>query len=102
VAAGRGGGRGGGADLPSLDGLPLALELAASRLRALSTAEIAARLGDGLVVLDASIEASHRLLAPAEQELFRRLSVFEGAFGIEDAEHVAPATACRARPCSSC
>ena len=71
-----------------LDGLPLALELAASRLRALSAGEVADRLGGGLVVLDASIEASHRLLSPAERELFRRLSVFEGAFGIEDAERV--------------
>ena len=76
-----------------LDGLPLALELAASRLRALSAVAIADRLEDGLAVLgrgtlDASIEASHALLAPAEQELFRRLSVFEGAFELEDAEHV--------------
>ena len=76
-----------------LDGLPLALELAASRLRALSAAAIAERLDEGLGVLgrgtlDASIEASHALLAPAEQELFRRLSVFEGAFGLEDAERV--------------
>ncbi len=77
-----------------LDGLPLALELAASRLRALSAAAIAERLDEGLAVLgrgtlDASIEASHALLAPAEQELFRRLSVFEGVFGLEDAEQVA-------------
>jgi predicted ATPase/DNA-binding SARP family transcriptional activator len=76
-----------------LDGLPLALELAASRLRALSATAIAERLDEGLAVLgrgtlDASIEASHALLAPAEQELFRRLSVFEGTFGLEDAERV--------------
>ena len=76
-----------------LDGLPLALELAASRLRALSAAAIAERLEQGLAVLgrgtlDASIEASHSLLAPDEQELFRRLSVFEGAFELEDAEWV--------------
>jgi len=76
-----------------LDGLPLALELAASRLRALSATAIAERLDQGLAVLgrgtlDASIEASHALLAPAEQELFRRLSVFEGVFGLEDAEQV--------------
>jgi predicted ATPase/DNA-binding SARP family transcriptional activator len=77
-----------------LDGLPLALELAASRLRALSATTIAERLDEGLAVLgrgtlDASIDASHGLLAPDEQELFRRLSVFEGAFGLEDAEEVA-------------
>jgi predicted ATPase len=76
-----------------LDGLPLALELAASRLRALSAAAIAERLETGLTVLgrgtlDASIEASHTLLAP-RAELFRRLAVFEGTFGLEDAEHVA-------------
>jgi predicted ATPase len=76
-----------------VDGLPLALELAASRLRALSAATVADRLDEGLAVLgrgtlDASIEASHALLAPAEQELFRRLSVFEGVFGLEDAEQV--------------
>jgi tetratricopeptide (TPR) repeat protein len=43
-------------------------------------------LGRG--TLDASIEASYALLAPAEQELFRRLSVFQGVFGLEDAEQV--------------
>jgi predicted ATPase len=57
-------------------------------------------LGRG--TLDASIEASHGLLAPAEQELFRRLSVFEGVFGLEDAEQVAEATDCRRSTCSSC
>jgi predicted ATPase/DNA-binding SARP family transcriptional activator len=77
-----------------LDGLPLALELAAGRLRALSATAIAERLDDGLAVLgrgtlDASIEASHALLSPAEQELYRRLSVFAGAFDLEDAEAVA-------------
>ncbi|HEV2786676.1 MAG TPA: BTAD domain-containing putative transcriptional regulator, partial [Solirubrobacteraceae bacterium] len=76
-----------------LDGLPLALELAASRLRALSAGAIAERLDEGLAVLgrgtlDASIDASHALLAPGEQELYRRLSVFEGEFGLEDAEQV--------------
>ena len=76
-----------------LDGLPLALELAASRLRALSAPAIAERLDEGLAVLgrgtlDASIEASHALLAPGERELFRRLSVFEAGFGLEDAEQV--------------
>ena len=76
-----------------LDGLPLALELAAARLRALSATAIAERLDDGLAVLgqgtlDASIEASHALLSPAEQELFRRLSIFESPFELEDAERV--------------
>jgi predicted ATPase/DNA-binding SARP family transcriptional activator len=77
-----------------LDGLPLALELAAGRLRALSAQAIAERLDEGLAVLgrgtlDASIEASHALLSPAEQELYRRLSVFASTFELEDAEHVA-------------
>jgi predicted ATPase/DNA-binding SARP family transcriptional activator len=77
-----------------LDGLPLALELAAGRLRALPARAIAERLHEGLAVLgrgtlDASIAASHGLLSPAEQELYRRLSVFAGAFDLEDAEAVA-------------
>jgi predicted ATPase/DNA-binding SARP family transcriptional activator len=77
-----------------IDGLPLAVELAAARLRALSAAEIAERLERGLGVLgrggalEASIEASHALLTPDEQELFRRLSVFAGPFLLEDAEQV--------------
>jgi predicted ATPase len=87
-----------------IDGLPLAVELAAARLRALSAAEIADRLdcgshdpsctrcGLGVLgrggALEASIEASHALLSPDEQELFRRLSVFAGPFGLEDAEEV--------------
>jgi hypothetical protein len=77
-----------------LDGLPLALELAAARLRALSADAIAERLEEGHAVLgrgtlDASIEASHALLTPAEQELYRRLAVFGSTFGLEDAEQVA-------------
>jgi predicted ATPase/DNA-binding SARP family transcriptional activator len=77
-----------------IDGLPLALELAAARLRALSAAEIAERLERGLGVLgrggalEVSIEASHALLTADEQELFRRLSVFAGPFRLEDAEQV--------------
>ena len=77
-----------------IDGLPLAVELAAARLRALSAAAIAERLERGLGVLgrggalQASIEASHALLTTDEQELFRRLSVFAGPFRLEDAEHV--------------
>jgi predicted ATPase len=77
-----------------LDGLPLAVELAAGRLRALSAAAIAERLERGLGVLgrggalEASIDASHALLTKDEQELFRRLSVFAGPFRLEDAEHV--------------
>jgi predicted ATPase/DNA-binding SARP family transcriptional activator len=87
-----------------LDGLPLAVELAAARLRALSAADIAERLeratrqqagtrcGLGVLgrggALDASIEASYGLLSVNEQELFRRLSVFAGPFTLQDAEEV--------------
>ena len=76
-----------------LDGLPLALELAAARLRALSATSIAERLEAGLAVLgrgalDASIDASHALLGPDERELYRRLSVFAGSFRLDDAERV--------------
>jgi predicted ATPase/DNA-binding SARP family transcriptional activator len=76
-----------------LDGLPLALELAAARLRALSARSIAERLDAGLGVLgrgalDAAIDASHAMLEPDERELYRRLSVFAGPFRLEDAERV--------------
>ena len=76
-----------------LDGLPLALELAAARVRALSAASIAERLDAGLGVpgrgtLDAAIDASYALLSPPERELYGRLSVFAGPFRLEDAERV--------------
>jgi len=86
-----------------LDGLPLALELAASRLRALSSAQLAARLGDrfGLLTagdrtaparhqtLQATIEWSYRLLTPHEQAALRALTVFPAGFDIDAAEAVA-------------
>jgi len=84
-----------------LDGLPLALELAATRVRVLSVEEIASRLGDGLRLLvgdrtatarhhtlEATFDWSHALLSPAEQVLFRRLSVFRGGFTLAAAEAV--------------
>ena len=74
-----------------LDGLPLAIELAAARVRAMSPAEVAARLGDiRLLVtgprradarhqsLTAAIEWSYHLLSEPEQQLFARMSVFAG------------------------
>ena len=74
-----------------VDGLPLGIELAAARTRAMSVAEIAARLDDGHLLargartaqprhqsLAAAIDWSYRLLAPAEQRLFARMSVFAG------------------------
>jgi predicted ATPase/DNA-binding CsgD family transcriptional regulator len=85
-----------------LDGLPLALELAAARVGSLGLAEIVARLSEGQQVLrhpgrtaparhqtlDATLEWSHRLLSGPEQALFRRLSVFQGSFSLLAAEPV--------------
>ena len=86
-----------------LDGLPLAIELAAARARVLDPQQIAARLDDvfGLLsagsrtaaprqrTLRATIEWSHALLTEPERILFRRLAIFAGGFTIEAAETVA-------------
>ena len=86
-----------------LDGMPLALELAAARVGALSPAQIAERLGDCLAVLTAgsrsaldrqqtlraTLSWSHALLTSVERALFRRLAVFAGTFALEGAEEVA-------------
>lgn len=85
-----------------LDGIPLALELAAARTRALSVEAIAARLherfkllvtGDRTVLprqrtLRALIDWSYDLLAPPERTLFQRLSIFAGGWTLEAAEAV--------------
>jgi predicted ATPase len=83
-----------------LDGMPLALELAAARTAYLEPAEIAERLGDALSVLGrpgtatrhatlrAALEWSHDLLTAEEQCLFRRLAVFEGGCTVGAAERV--------------
>jgi predicted ATPase/DNA-binding SARP family transcriptional activator len=83
-----------------LDGMPLAIELAAARTAHLEPAEIAERLGDALSVLGrpgtatrhgtlrAALEWSHDLLTPAEQCLLRRLAVFEGGCTLTAAERV--------------
>lgn len=85
-----------------VDGIPLAIELAAARCRALTTTQIADRLGRhfGLLTggdrgvlprhraLEASIEWSYGLLTDAEQELLRCLAVFAGGFTLEAAEAV--------------
>ncbi|MGH2352716.1 MAG: ATP-binding protein, partial [Chloroflexota bacterium] len=85
-----------------LDGIPLALELAAALVRGLSVDEIAARLDDRFRLLTggrrtalprhqtlrALVDWSYDLLAPAEQALFARLAVFAGGFTLEGAEAV--------------
>jgi predicted ATPase/class 3 adenylate cyclase len=86
-----------------LDGLPLAIELAAARVKVLSVEQIAARLDDRFRLLTdggrtagrrhqtlrAALDWSHDLLTPAEGALFRRLSVFPGGWTLEAAEAVA-------------
>jgi predicted ATPase/DNA-binding CsgD family transcriptional regulator len=86
-----------------LDGLPLALQLAAARLRHLPLSAIAGRLEQSLALLvdgprdtpgrhqslRAAIDWSYTLLAPAEQALFRRLAVFVGGWTLESAEAIA-------------
>jgi predicted ATPase/DNA-binding CsgD family transcriptional regulator len=84
-----------------LDGIPLALELAAARVSALSVREIADRLDDRFMLLSrtvgaparhqtlrASVEWSHQLLNQEEQALFRRLAVFTGGWSLGAAEEV--------------
>jgi len=85
-----------------LDGMPLALELAAARTSALAPAQIASRLDDALRVLGrgsrtavtrqqtlhATLAWSHDLLDEQERVLFRRLAVFAGSMSLEAVEHV--------------
>ncbi|RNM14771.1 ATP-binding protein [Nocardioides pocheonensis] len=87
-----------------LDGLPLAIELAAARMRALSERDMLDRLSDHLHLLSASprtrapgrqrtlrscIEWSHGLCSTEEQLLWARVSVFAGGFELDLAEEVA-------------
>ena len=85
-----------------VDGIPLALELAAARVRTLSVDTIAARLDDRFRLLTggdrtglprqrtlrALIDWSYELLTPPEANLFRRLAVFAGGFSLDAAEAV--------------
>jgi predicted ATPase/class 3 adenylate cyclase/DNA-binding CsgD family transcriptional regulator len=86
-----------------LDGVPLAIELAAARVRALSLAEIVDSLHDRFRLLTggartavrrqqtlrASVDWSHALLTEPERVLFRRLAVFLGGFDLDAAQAVA-------------
>jgi predicted ATPase/DNA-binding CsgD family transcriptional regulator len=85
-----------------LDGMPLAIELAAARVRALSLTEIVDSLHDRFRLLTggsriavrrqqtlrASVDWSHALLTETERILFRRLSVFYGGFDLQAAQSV--------------
>ena len=88
-----------------LDGIPLAIELAAARVRALSVEQIAARLDDRFRLLTGgtrtalprqqtlrgAVDWSYDLLSEPEQVLLRRLAVFAGGFTLEAAERVGSA-----------
>jgi predicted ATPase/DNA-binding SARP family transcriptional activator len=85
-----------------LDGLPLALELAAARVRALTPEQILSRLDDGFRLLSSTrrgavprhrtlrdaIDWSYELLDESERIVLQRLSVFAGEFSLEAAEAV--------------
>jgi predicted ATPase/DNA-binding CsgD family transcriptional regulator len=85
-----------------LDGIPLAIELAAARAKMLPVEEISARLGDSFQLLaagsrtalprqktlHATMDWSHELLGQKERVVFRRLSVFAGGFTLKAAESI--------------
>jgi predicted ATPase/DNA-binding CsgD family transcriptional regulator len=84
-----------------LDGMPLAIELAAARVEALGLGQMLDRLDDQLLTranraaptrqrsLEAAVDWSYQLLTKPEQRVFRCLSVFPGPFGLDAAEAVA-------------
>ncbi len=94
-----------------LDGIPLAIELAAARVRVLAPDQIAARLGDrfDLLVgtghttlarhqtLRAAMDWSYALLSAAERQLFNTLAVFAGSWTLEAAETVCAGSGIEAR-----
>jgi predicted ATPase/DNA-binding SARP family transcriptional activator len=94
----------------ALDGMPLAIELAAARLRTMAPEQIAARLGDRFVLLTggsrtamprhqtlrAVVDWSWDLLDDAERAVWRRFSVFTGGATLEAAEQVCAGSGLRA------
>ena len=100
----------------ALDGMPLAVELAAARASTLAPAELAARLTDrfGLLTsgartadarqrtLRATVDWSHDLLTEPEQVVFRRLAVFHGGWTLDAAEAVAAGPDMPPARCSTC
>jgi predicted ATPase/class 3 adenylate cyclase/DNA-binding CsgD family transcriptional regulator len=86
-----------------LDGIPLALELAAARVRGLTVEQVAAGLDDRFRLLtggartvlprqqtlQASVDWGYELLSDRERAVFRRLAVFSGGFALDAAERVA-------------
>ena len=95
-----------------LDGMPLAIELAASRIRVLAPGQIAQRLDRRFALLtggsrtllprqrtlQAAVDWSHDLLTPPERVLFRRLAVFAGGWRLAAAERVCADTPAAADP----
>jgi predicted ATPase/DNA-binding XRE family transcriptional regulator len=93
-----------------LDGLPLALELAAARARYLGPTELLSRLDEALQAggardlperqrtMRATLDWSFGLLSGEEKALFRRLSVFAGGFSLEAEEEVAAEPGCALAP----
>jgi predicted ATPase/DNA-binding winged helix-turn-helix (wHTH) protein len=86
-----------------LDGLPLAIELAAARVPMLGLAGVRTRLGELFRLLTgdarvrlrrhqtlrAALDWSYQLLVPTEQALLRRLGTFAGSFGVDGVRHIA-------------
>jgi predicted ATPase len=86
-----------------LDGIPLAIELAAARTRSMDIAEIRSRLDDRFrllsggtrrsrqrqATLEGAVQWSYGLLSEAEQSMLQTLSVFQGGFSVADAAAVA-------------
>ena len=105
-----------GAVCNRLEGIPLAIELAAARLRTLTAHQIEQRLGDRFRLLAGgsrtalarhqtlrtAVDWSHELLSEPEQVLLRRLAVFAGGFTLGAAEAFAAAEVSSRRKSSTC